>query len=169
MDAERVEGGAPREEPEHRQQLSSLQARHKMLEAHIDRAYEDRLNGVIPEEMWRDKNARGQDERRQIQNQIDSICGAKDDYIENGVLLIELAQQTEKIYKSATPDVKRKLVEIVSSIHVLRNGIEFEYRKPFDLLAKSGGGDGWWTRRGSNARPPECHSGALPAELRAPS
>src|SRR4051812_45386384 len=24
----------------------------------------------------------------------------------------------------------------------------------------------WWSRTGSNRRPPECHSGALPAELR---
>src|SRR5205814_4531207 len=23
----------------------------------------------------------------------------------------------------------------------------------------------WWSRTGSNRRPPECHSGALPAEL----
>ena len=25
----------------------------------------------------------------------------------------------------------------------------------------------WWTRQGSNLRPPACHAGALPAELRA--
>ncbi len=24
----------------------------------------------------------------------------------------------------------------------------------------------WWSRSGSNRRPPECHSGALPTELR---
>ena len=30
------------------------------------------------------------------------------------------------------------------------------------------GGEDWWTRRGSNARPSQCHCDALPAELRAP-
>ena len=28
------------------------------------------------------------------------------------------------------------------------------------------GGLSWWSRSGSNRRPPECHSGALPIELR---
>ena len=75
----------------------------------------------------------------------------EEEYIQNGVLLIELAQHTEKIYRNATPDIKRRLVEIVSSNHILRNGtIEFQYRKPFDILAKSTPKENWWTQPESN-------------------
>ncbi len=136
----------------HRTQLSALQDRHKMLERYIDKAYEDKLLGTISEVHWRSQHAKWTKESDQIQSQIESFCTEKYDYIEKGVLLIELAQHTERIYKNATPDVKRKLVQIVSSNHVLRNGtIQFDYRKPFDVLAKSTPKENWWTRGGSNS------------------
>jgi hypothetical protein len=43
----------------------------------------------------------------------------------------------EYIYKTAAAEVKRKLVEIVSLNHVFRDAtVSFDYRKPFDELAK---------------------------------
>jgi len=70
----------------------------------------------------------------------------KDNYIQKGVELIELVQHFEIIYKNATPNKKRRMVEIVSSNLVLRNGkLEFSYRKPFDMLVDSGGSEKWWS------------------------
>ena len=155
---------------DHRQNLSALQARHKMLESYIDRAYEDKLEGSISEELWRQKNAKWLSEIAEVRRQIDSIGNAKQDYIEKGVQLIELARNAHQIYKSGSSQVKRKLIEIISSNYVLKNGsIEFEYRKPFDILAKSGGNENWWTGRGSNPRPLHCERSALPTELPAPN
>ena len=129
----------------HKQHLSALQGRYKMLEIYIDKAYEDKLSGNISESMWKLKNNKWQEERQGVQEEINSLADTKDDYIEKGVLLIELAQRTESIYKNGSSEVKKKLVQAVSSNHVLRNGsICFDYKKPFDLLAKSKGPDIWW-------------------------
>jgi hypothetical protein len=50
------------------------------------------------------------------------LDGKKDDYIQRGVELIELVHDLENIYKSASAQKKRKIIEIVSSNHVLRSG-----------------------------------------------
>jgi hypothetical protein len=66
------------------------------------------------------------------------------DYLERGVLLIELVQNTENAYKKATSAIKRKIIEIVSSNHILEGGsIRFDYRKPFDLLASAPSREIW--------------------------
>ena len=138
----------------HGEQLAAFQSRHKMLERYIDQAYEDKLAGSIHENLWREKNSKWLLELQEVKNQIDSIGAEKQDYIQNGVLLIELAQRTEYIYKNATPEVKRRLVEIVSYNQTLKNGsVEFDYRKPFDMLAKPDTKDpseNWWSGTESN-------------------
>jgi len=50
------------------------------------------------------------------------------------------------VYENASPVVKRKLVEIVSSNHVLKDGtLRFKYKKPFDLLSRTASKEIWWT------------------------
>lgn len=130
---------------DHKQQVASLRRRHEMLQQYIDKAYDDKVGGVIDEGMWREKNAKWRVELEQTKRQIDALDDSKQEYMEKGVLLIELVQHTEKIYKNAKPEVKRKLVETISSNHVLRNGsIQFQYRKPFDILAKATPKEKWW-------------------------
>ncbi len=125
-----------------------------MLDRYIDKAYEDKLSDSIPEHMWREKHDRWMSEKADIMDQIEEMTGEKDNYIQEGITLIELAQRTENIYKNASPEVKRKLVEIVSSNRVLKDGsIEFYYRKPFNWLSEIEGGGGWWRWSESNRRP----------------
>jgi hypothetical protein len=129
----------------HYQHLSALQGRYKMLEKYIDAAYDDKLSGDISELKWREKNSVWLMEQAKIRNEIESLGESKQEYIEKGVLLIELAQRTESIYKTATTDVKRKMVRLLSSNHSLRNGdIEFYWEKPFDLLASAHPQEKWW-------------------------
>ena len=134
--------------------LGALQKKKKMLESYMDKAYEDKLKGLITEEMWSSKNSRWMLENSQVTEELDQIDCDKREYIEEGINLIELAQHTESIYKSASPEVKRKLVEIVSSNRLLRDGsIEFYYRKPFNWLAEPKGCLEWWRWWESNPRP----------------
>jgi len=130
---------------DHYQHLSALQARYKMLEKYIDQAYEDKVSGAISESLWRDKNGQWLLEQSKITNEINAIGEEKQDYIEKGVCLIELAQDAENIYKNGSTEVKRKLVEFVSSNHVLRDGsIGFNYAKPFSWIAEGALKETWW-------------------------
>jgi len=139
---------------EHRQQIAALRRRSEMLQSHIDKSYEDKLNGLLTQEEWQAKNHQWKRELTENKTKIDAFDDGKQDYIEKGVLLIELAQRTEHIYKNGNPETKRKLVAAVSSNHVLRTGtIEFDYRKPFDILAKSHPKEVWWTNSHNKQRP----------------
>ncbi len=130
----------------HSQQTSSIKSRLTMIESHMKKAYDDKLQGVIDEELWRDRNRDWRIERDQLVVQLDGLNKQSDDYIDRGVLLIELAQRTVNAYKKASPENKRKLVEIVSSNRFLSNGtIQFDYRKPFDVLSKIEGSCEKWT------------------------
>lgn len=128
----------------HHSHMIAIQSRQQMLSSYIDKAYEDKLAGTISEGMWRSKHDKWTKEREQLSQQLAAVDEKKDEYIEDGSLLIELAQNTESIYKNAKPEVKRRLVEIISSNHVLKNGsIEFQYRKPFDILASATPKERW--------------------------
>lgn len=153
---------------DHRQASSALLGRRTMLQRYIDQAYEDKLRGEISAEAWREKNVRWKAELEDVLEEIKHLDEQKDSYIDRGVELIELVHDLENIYKNAKPEKKRRIIEIVSSNHVLVNGtLRFDYRKPFDLLAAAHPQEKWWTLGESNSWPPECKSGALPAKLRA--
>lgn len=131
---------------DHRQQMAALRRRLEMLSQMIDRAYEDKVSGDLAATVWREKDAKWRAEREDIKAQINALDGKKDDYIHKGVELIELVHDLENIYKSATPNKKRRIIEIVSSNHVLIDGtLRFEYRKPFDLLARTASKEIWWS------------------------
>lgn len=129
-----------------RQRRSAVQSRYEMVSRHIERAYQDKLDGSISDELWRGHNRRWMEEQDQLTHQLNDMKEDNAEYLETGVLLIELAQRTETIFKSATPAIKRKLVEIVSSNRILKDGrLEYDYRKPFDMLAKVETKENWWT------------------------
>lgn len=59
-------------------------------------------------------------------------------------MLIELMQKSEIIFKNATPDKKRKIVELVSSNLLLKDGtLAYHWRKAFDRLAMKGEKENW--------------------------
>ena len=109
---------------DHKQQVSALRRRYEMLQGYMDRAYEDKLGCQITHDDWKEKHERWKAEREEIKEKINALDSEKDDYIENGVLLIELAKRTESTYKTAPAETKKRLVQIVSSNHVLRNGTD---------------------------------------------
>ena len=149
--------------------ISALQARYKMLSHYINKGYEDKVKGDVPEEIWRENNEKWMLERDQIKSRLEALEETHDDYIQNGVLLIELAQRSVITYINATKETKRRMVEIVSSNRRLRNGsIEYDYKKPFDLLAetkKSKGFKKWCPDADSNHGHKDFQSFALPTEL----
>jgi site-specific DNA recombinase len=135
-----------RESRDHKRQVAGLCRRYEMLQIYMDKAYIDKFSEDLSQSEWREKNDVWKREREEIKTKIDTLDSAKDEYIESGAMLIELAQRSEILYKAATPAEKRQLIEIVSSNRGLKDGsIGFSYRKPFDLLAETASEEKWWT------------------------
>jgi len=51
-----------------------------------------------------------------------AVGDSKEEYMRKGVTLSELFQHSEMIYKNATPEIKRKLVQMVIEPARLSNG-----------------------------------------------
>ena len=116
-------------------QLEKLSKRKKQLESFIEKSYEDKLKGDVPEEIWRKNNAKWSLECEQISKEIDVLVNEKGDYVERGVEFIELMQNIEMIYENASLEKKRELVELVISNPRLCDGkLDFELREPFKYL-----------------------------------
>ena len=139
------------EKEKHSVKLDELQARQVELKIFIEKSYEDKLKGLIHEEMWRKQNQQWEREHAKIVGELDALKNSTDEYMQRGVTLIELMQHSEIIFKKATPEIKRKMVELVSSNLLLKDGtLQYHWRKPFNMLAVRGDFEIWRSHGDSN-------------------
>lgn len=84
---------------------------------------------------------------------------AKTNYLASGVKLLELAQGAYDLYVLQPPHEQRRLLNVVVSNCRLNGGtIEYDFRKPFDLLAKATESNDWRRARDSNPWYPCGHT-----------
>ncbi len=139
----------------HNQRRTELEHRMRELDSFIQQAYQDKLKGLITESYWREQDSQWKLEQGNITAELDNLFDSQDEYMQRGVQLIELMQHSETIFKNATPEKKRKMVELVSSNLSLKDGkLSYDWRKPFDMLAVKGDLEEWRARQDSNLRPP---------------
>jgi len=63
---------------DHKAQVAALKRGHEMLQIRISKAYEDKLTGVIPESMWREKHEAWSLEAEAMLEQISVLDGMKE-------------------------------------------------------------------------------------------
>ena len=67
---------------------------------------------------------------------IETHVTANQNYIEEGIKLLQLARRAHELFENQPANEKRKLLNFVLSNSVWKNGkLLAEYRQPFDLLA----------------------------------
>jgi len=99
--------------------------------------YEDKLDGVIDEGLFRRKADECRAEQAKLSDEIERHRQANHDYIEDGTRLLDLANKAAQLFERQPALEKRKLLRFVLSSCKWKNGqLEFEYRKPFDLIAE---------------------------------
>ena len=120
----------------HKQAIDDLNRERTKLENRISQIYIDKIDGVISEQDWQTLHGKFAVELECIQAKLGNHTRANLDYIEKGVLILELAQDAYSQYVNQNDYEKRKLLDFVLSNCLVR-GNEFApvYRQPFDLLA----------------------------------
>ena len=134
--------------------ISTLQVQYKKLQRRIDQAYTDKLDGKIPEEVVLRKIEESREEQTSILAQIRSHQEANQNYLQEGIELLELANKAHSLYQSQPAHEKARLLKIVQS-NCTWNGISPHptYKKPFDILAKGLRCKDWLPGQDSNLRP----------------
>jgi site-specific DNA recombinase len=140
-----------------------LQKEAAVVRQRMDQAYNDKLDGKIPEDFWNRKWAELQGEEQRLQK---LIAQCKEPSAENMLSVtrtFELAQKAHSLYLTQDPAEQAKLLRMVLlNCKVDELNIYPEYKMPFNLIAERAKNQEWSGREDLNLRPPGPEPGALP-------
>jgi hypothetical protein len=130
------------------------QQRQLFIRAKLDRAYDDRLSGRIPDELWTKKSAELEEELRRVRDEMARHERASHDYEETGVQILELAQSAYSLYVTKNPRDQAKLLKKLLSNCTFDSGsLTPTYIKPFDVFALGAKSGDWLLGPDSNQQP----------------
>ncbi len=117
-------------------EIEKLQTEYREIEEKIDHMYEDKLAGAITESFWKGMYEKYQNRHSKILEQMEEHRQAGGNYLESANRILELAQKAYSLYVEQDSFEKRKLLDLLLSNSILRDGeIISELRKPFNILA----------------------------------
>ncbi len=126
------------EERHHREAVTRLEDSCARLQRRIDTMYLDKLDGVIDAEFFERHAVAWRDEQRQLRRKIVEHESANQSYMEEGILLLELAHEAPRLFAGQPADEQKRLLQFLLSNSEFRDGeLTVHWRQPFDLLTES--------------------------------
>ncbi len=105
------------------------------IETLRDKAYEDKLKGVIDEEYFNGRYNQWTKDIADFREELSTIESKNDKILHRCVLTFELANQARNLYKKQVPEQKARFLKMLLSNSFLKDGkLQFEFKKPFDML-----------------------------------
>lgn len=135
-------------------QITSLMTRHSNLQNKIERSHEDRLDAKITLDFGESRTARWKKEQEDIESKLIAVRSTNTAYLERGVKLMKLSRRAPELFKAATHDEKRKLLNQALSNPQIKNGsLCYDFRFPFSNFVGVSHLEKWRGGRDSNPRP----------------
>ena len=126
------------EKQHHDEAISRLQAEYKRLQARIDTAYEDKLDGKIDAGFFDRKAIEWRSEQDRILQSIEEHQGANQVYLDEGIRILELSQKAYGLFKKQEPREKRRLLNFLLSNCSWKDGeLTPTFRQPFNMIAET--------------------------------
>ncbi len=126
------------ERREHEAAIERLRAEYDRLQNRIHAAYVDKLDGTIDAAFYEKISGEWQAEQDRCLRDIERHQGADRSYLEEGVRLIELAQNAQRLFERQAAREKRRLLNFLVSNCSWRDGeLTVTLRQPFDLIAEA--------------------------------
>lgn len=126
------------ERREHDAAIERLQAEYKRLDDRVHAMYVDKLDGKIGGDFYDRFAGEWRQEQSRLQREIDRHQRADESFMDEGLQILELARNAQKLFERQEPREKRRLLNFVLSNCVWEDGeVRATFRQPFDLLAKT--------------------------------
>lgn len=126
------------ERRDHEEAIRRHQAEYKRLQERMNAMYVDKLDGVVDAAFFEKMSTQWREEQNRCLREIERHQGADQSYMEEGVQLLELAQNAQKLFEQQEPREKRRLLNFVLSNCTWEDGeVVAHFRQPFDLLAET--------------------------------
>ena len=135
----------------HRASVMRLQQRQLAIQGRLDRAYDDRLEGKISDELWQRRSREWEAELTDVTREMERHNHASHDYVVTGLSILELAKDAPSLFARQTASEQARLLKkLVSNCTFDRGSLSATYSKPFDLLVRGNESGDWLGRRDSN-------------------
>jgi len=120
----------------HDEAIARLQAEYKKLQNRIDAMYEDKLDGRIDAAFFDRKAADWRSKQDRLITAIESHQTANQTYFDEGIRILELAQNAYSLFVRQKPLKKRRLLNFLLSNCTWKGGeLHGEFRQPFDIIS----------------------------------
>jgi site-specific DNA recombinase len=121
-----------------KKRLSGFQGEHKRLGDRINAMYLDKLDGRVDSTFFDKMSAQWREEQNRCLREIERYEAAEQSYMDDGVQILELAQNAQKLFEQQQSREKRRLLNFVLSNCSWEDGeVVATFRQPFDLLAQT--------------------------------
>jgi site-specific DNA recombinase len=126
------------ERREHEEAIRRLQGEHKRLGDRINAMYLDKLDGRVDSAFFDKMSAQWREQQTRCLREIARHESAEQSYMDEGIQILELARNAQKLFERQEPREKRRLLNFLLSNCSWENGeIVAAFRQPFDLLAQT--------------------------------
>ncbi len=138
----------------HTKTVDNLNKEYGQLQDWIDKAYQDRLKGVIDSAYWLKLSNEWRTRQTAIQEHLNRCQSASKNYLDTGFRILELASKAYDLFKVREPHEKRQLLNYVLSNCTLNEKKLYPaYKKPLAILAKGSSSLNWLPGQDSNLQP----------------
>jgi len=126
------------ERREHEEAIRRQQAEHKRLDERIHAMYVDKLDGLVDAAFFERMSNQWREEQNRSLGEIERLQAADRSYMDEGVQLLELARNAQRLFAKQEPREKRRLLNFLLSNCTWEGGnVVATFRQPFDLLAET--------------------------------
>ena len=134
--------------------MMRLQQQQLLVRAKLDRAYDDRLSGQIPDELWSRKSTELEAESQRIRAEMAQHERASHDCKASWLQILELAQSAYSLDVAENPHEQARLVKtLLSNCSFDCGTLTPTYIKPFGLFARGSENERWLLGLDSNQQP----------------
>jgi len=119
----------------HNKAIEKLNAQYLKLQNRIDQMYLDKLDGEIDEAFYRKHVKEWREDQNCLQKQITEHQNADENYIEQGIKLIEIARNGYEFFQSKDKPERAELIRFILPNSKLRDGkVVPVFKPPFDII-----------------------------------
>lgn len=119
----------------HRRAIEKLNAHYTTLQNRIDQIYLDKLDGEVEEAFYRRNVFQWREEQAQVRARIERHEKADQNYIEQGIRLLEMARNAQELYRSRGQAERAALLGFILPGSTLQGDrVIPAFKPPFDII-----------------------------------
>jgi hypothetical protein len=121
----------------HNKAIEKLNIRYLKLQNRIDQMYLDKLDGEVEESFYHRHVKEWREDQKRLQRHISEHQSTDENYLEQGIRLIEIACNAYAFYQSKDQPIRAELIRFIVPNSNLRDGkVEPVFKPPFDIIWK---------------------------------